>query len=43
MLENAEGAIQNGQYRVHKTQDEDTQNKNTKQYVSDTTLRNKHK
>jgi hypothetical protein len=29
----------NWQHRVHKTQDEDKQNKHTKHYVSDTTIR----
>ena len=29
----------NGQHRLHKTQEEDKQNKNTTQYVLDTTIR----
>ena len=39
MLENTEGAIKNGQSRETGTQDEDKQNKNTTQYVKDTTMR----
>jgi hypothetical protein len=47
MLENAEGAIKNGQYRDtlnvgHRTEEEIKQNKNTTQYVLDTTF-SKHK
>ena len=38
MLENTEGAIKNGQSR-ETTQDEEKQNKNTTQYVLDTTIR----
>ena len=38
MLENTEGAIKNGQSR-ETTQDEEKQNKNTIQYVLDTTIR----
>jgi hypothetical protein len=38
--DNQKWAIQrNGQHWVHKTQDEDKQNKNTTQYVLDTTMR----
>jgi hypothetical protein len=47
MLENTEGAIKNGQSRKtlnvgHRTEEEIKQNKNTTQYVLDTTI-NKHK
>ena len=38
MLENTEGAIKNGQSK-ETTQDEEKQNKNTTQYVLDTTIR----
>jgi hypothetical protein len=41
MLENTERAIKNGQSRetTQGTQDEEKQNKNTTQYVLDTTIR----
>jgi hypothetical protein len=39
MIENTEGVIKNGQLEKQATQDEETQNKNTTQYVMDTTLR----
>jgi len=42
MLENTEGAIKHGQSKklaTQGTQEEETQNKNTTQYVLDTTIR----